>query len=78
MWFWQETATNEVDFVVGSESDLRAIEVKPSATFSRKWFKSMKVFIEVAGVDAIRKAVVYAGDESVRTSEGRITSWKDW
>lgn len=78
VWFWQETATNEVDFIVGSEANPQAIEVKSGATFDRKWFKSMKVFTELADIDENNRTVVYAGDETVKTSNGHLVSWKDW
>ncbi len=78
VWFWQETATNEVDFVLGPESRPTAVEAKSGATFNRKWFKSMRVFTELAEVPAERRAVVYGGEEELVTSQGRVIPWRSW
>ena len=78
VWFWQETATNEVDLVMEEDGSLRAVEVKSGATFDRKWFSPMKVFTELAGVDERGKAVVYGGDADLKTSRGDVISWRNW
>ena len=76
VWFWNETATNEVDFIFGPEHNLKVVEVKSSATYDVKWFKSMKIFCELASVKPENKYVVYAGDELIKTSNGIIVPWK--
>ena len=78
LWFWHETATNEVDFISEDNGQLRAIEVKSGATFDRRWFASMKVFSTLAGLDAEGKAIVYGGDTDLKTSDGSIVSWRNW
>lgn len=78
LWFWHETATNEVDLVVEEDGVLRAIEVKSGATFDRRWFSSMKVFTSLANVDAGKRAVVYGGDDDLATSWGSVISWRSW
>ena len=78
LWFWQETATNEVDLVIERDGILRAVEVKSGATFDRKWFSSMKVFSALANIDAQNKAIVYGGDRDLVTSQGSVISWKNW
>lgn len=78
VWFWNETATNEVDFIFGPEHDLKVVEVKSSATYDIKWFKSMKIFCELASVKPENKYIVYAGDELIKTSNGTIVPWKKW
>ena len=78
VWFWKETATNEVDLVMEEDGSLRAVEVKSGATFDRKWFSSMKVFTELAGVDEQGKAIVYGGEADLKTSRGDVISWRNW
>lgn len=78
VWFWQETSTNEVDFIVGPESTPLAVEAKSGMTFDRSWFKSMRVFTELAEIDAARRLVVYGGDEPLETSRGRLVPWREW
>ncbi len=78
IWFWQETATNEVDFIIGDESHPRAVEAKSGATFSNRWFKSMKVFSELAKLEAEDRIVVYGGDEAFHTSQGEVVPWREW
>ncbi len=78
VWFWHETATNEVDFIIGSESSPQAVEVKSGATFSAKWFKSMKVFSALANLGPDQRIVVYGGEDRLVTSQGKVLSWRDW
>lgn len=78
VWFWQETATNEVDFIIGDESHPRAVEVKSGSTYTAKWFKSMKVFSSLAELSPEDRMVVYGGDESFSTSSGAVRSWREW
>ena len=78
LWFWQETATNEVDLIIENDGALRAVEVKSGATFDHKWFASMKVFASLTDMDAKDKAVVYGGDKDMTTSQGAVISWRSW
>jgi hypothetical protein len=78
VWFWHETATNEVDFIFGPESRLTAVEAKSGATFNERWTKSMKVFTKLAELTPDRKVIVYGGDVSMAMSEVRLVSWRDW
>lgn len=78
IWFWHETQTNEVDFVIGQESKLSAIEVKSSATPDIQWFKRMKLFCNLADVDEGSRYAVYAGDTHLNTSNGAIVPWCEW
>lgn len=78
VWFWHETSTNEVDFIMGTEAHPKAVEVKSGATFNTKWFKSMKVFSALADLSPDDKTVIYGGDETLTTSQGRLLSWRDW
>ena len=78
VWFWQETATNEVDLVIEGDGRVRAVEVKSGATFDRKWFSSMKVFTELAGIDERDKAIVYGGEADLETTRGDVISWRNW
>ncbi len=77
-WFWHETATNEVDFIFGSEFEPFAVEAKSGSTFNSKWFKSMKVFSELAHLDAKSKQIVYGGNQQLETSQGSVIPWLEW
>lgn len=78
VWFWQETATNEVDLVVEEGRLVSVAEVKSGATFQRKWFSSMRTFTKLADVPPERRRVVYGGDEDLHTTWGEVTSWRSW
>ncbi len=78
VWFWHETATNEVDFIVGDESRPQAVEAKSGATYQAKWFKSMKVFSSLADLAPEDRIIVYGGSEELHTSQGVVLPWKEW
>jgi hypothetical protein len=78
VWFWNETSTNEVDFLFEDEQGLHAVEVKSGATSNRSWFKSMTTFTKLAGLATGQRSVVYGGDRTLATSDGAVIAWRDW
>lgn len=78
MYYWRDSASKEVDLVIerGTKpSDL--IEIKSSATYAPKYFKSVSELGDLMGVPPERRHVVYAGDESFTTSSGNVVSLAD-
>lgn len=78
LWFWHETSTNEVDLIIENDGKLQAVEAKSGATFDRKWFASMKVFSSLAELGESEKAIVYGGEQDLKTSQGAVISWRNW
>lgn len=78
VYFWRDAGQKEVDLVIEKGTSAWAIaEVKSSATFNTKYFKTVQEVGDLMGVPLERRYVVYAGDESFATKQGTVLSLKD-
>ena len=67
-----------MDLIVEKGASVWAIaEVKSSATYNPKYFKTVQELGDLAGVPVNRRYVVYAGDTSFSTERGVVLSIKD-
>lgn len=75
--FWHDSAGNEVD-LIQTEADCQyAYEIKSGATFSKEYFKGLNYWSKLSGADSDQKTVIYGGDKSMQTSDGKVVSWKN-
>ncbi|HJF64717.1 MAG TPA: ATP-binding protein [Slackia equolifaciens] len=78
LYFWRDSGQKEVDLIVEKGASVWAIaEVKSSATYNPKYFKTVQELGDLAGVPVNRRYVVYAGDTSFSTERGVVLSIKD-
>ncbi|MGM9738394.1 MAG: ATP-binding protein [Candidatus Cryptobacteroides sp.] len=75
--FWRDSAGNEVD-LIQTEADCQcACEIKSGATFSKEYFKGLNYWSKLSGADSGRKTVIYGGEQSMQTSDGKVVSWEE-
>lgn len=75
--FWHDSAGNEVD-LIQTEADCQyAYEIKSGATFSKEYFKGLNYWSKLSGADSQLKTVIYGGERSMQTSDGKVVSWHD-
>ncbi|MCB0531025.1 MAG: ATP-binding protein [Saprospiraceae bacterium] len=77
-WFWQSQAGKEIDLLLQAGNEVFAIEVKAGKTFNLSYFQNLQYWQGIAGTSPEHCAVVYGGDNSVQTSNGKLISWRDW
>ncbi|MCB9316118.1 MAG: ATP-binding protein [Lewinellaceae bacterium] len=77
-WFWQSQAGKEIDLLLQAGNEVFAIEVKAGKTFNTSYFQNLQYWQGIAGTSPEHCAVVYGGDNSVQTSNGKLISWRDW
>ena len=76
--FWRDSSGNEIDLLSGTEEKERlAFEIKSGATFSKEYFKGLNYWSGLSGADSTHKTVIYGGDRSMSTSDGKVSAWKD-
>ncbi len=78
MFFWRDNTGNELDLLIESLNETRVIEIKSGATYSSDFFKGLNYWQKLSGANDKQKAVVYGGEKSQSTMNGRLISWKDW
>lgn len=75
--FWHDSTGNEVDLLHGMGEEMQAYEIKSGATFSKEYFKGLNYWSKLSGAGASHKTVVYGGDKSMNTSDGKVAAWKN-
>ncbi len=78
LYYWRDTNQNEVDLIIEKGSKPAAlIEVKSSATYSPKFFKTTTSLGELLDVPTDSRFVIYAGDTTFSTSKGNVIGFKE-
>ena len=77
-WFWQDHAGREIDLLVQKGNLLFAYEMKSGQTFNQSFFKNLKSWQSLTGATPEHCAVIYGGDQSFKTSDGNLISWRNW
>lgn len=75
--FWHDSSGNEVDLIRTDADRQYAYEIKSGATFSKDYFKGLNYWSKLSGADLRLKTVIYGGEKSMRTSDGKVVSWHD-
>ncbi|MGM9768900.1 MAG: ATP-binding protein [Candidatus Cryptobacteroides sp.] len=76
--FWRDSAGNEVD-LIQTEADCQcACEIKSGTTFSKEYFKGLNYWSKLSGADSGRKTIIYGGERSMQTSDGKVVSWEEF
>lgn len=74
--FWRDSQGNEIDLIKGSGPNQYAFEIKSGNTFNSSYFKGLEKWGSLSGVPAERRKVIYAGAQSLDTSEGELISFQ--
>lgn len=77
MYFWRDSNQNEVDLLTEEGMELHAYEIKSGATMNSDHFKGLRHFANIASLPIESQTVIYGGDFSMTTAQGRYLSWKD-
>ncbi len=75
--FWRDSQGNEVDLLRYDGDVATAFEIKLGATYSPDFFRGLRRWAALSGADAERLNVVYGGETSLATSEGRLIAWRE-
>ncbi|MCI1719507.1 MAG: ATP-binding protein [Bacteroidales bacterium] len=75
--FWRDSTGNEVDLIVNRSGKKLAVEIKSGATISAEFFKGLDYWGKLYKAPVSQRMLVYGGDTSLNTSNGKIVAWKD-
>lgn len=70
--FWRDSQGNEIDLLVGTESQMTAYEIKSGQTFNTTYFEGLDKWGKLADIPIERRNVIYAGDNRLTTSSGNL------
>lgn len=74
LYFWKDSAGNEIDLIMDEGEEKIAVEIKSGETMSSDFFKSLFLWKKLEGASH-RTFVIYAGKESFRFHNHGLLSW---
>ena len=75
-YFWQDSQRKEIDCLLVNGENIIPVEIKSSKTMSESYFDNLKYWQPLASLPKHAGYVVYGGDQSMKTSAGRLVSWR--
>lgn len=75
LYFWRDSAGNQVDLVAERDNTLRAPELKAGETIAGDWLEGLERFRALTG--ARDTARVYAGARAQERARVAITPWRE-
>lgn len=76
LYFWRDSAGNEMDVIIDDGLNLRPIEIKSSATVQPSFFKNFKYWEKLTGDQG--GTVFYTGDKKEERSSGiTVEQWQE-
>jgi predicted AAA+ superfamily ATPase len=75
--FWRDKIGNEIDLIYRTRNREFAFEIKSGQTFSTDYFKGINYWRKYSEADPENCFVVYAGEKSLKTSNGQVLAWNE-
>ncbi|HAQ62492.1 TPA: AAA family ATPase [Candidatus Delongbacteria bacterium] len=76
LYFWRNKTGNEIDIVIDNGTDLIPVEIKSSRTINSEFFKNLKYYCNVSGIDRKQSVIVYGGEQNQNRSDGRVLGFR--
>ena len=78
VYYWRESNGMEIDCIIEMENnELLALEIKGGQTFTKDYLKNLRNFAKNQNSQKIKKAVIYAGEESAMINDVQLIPWRD-
>ncbi len=77
LYFWRDRHGHEVDCLLDRAGELTPVEIKAGKTFNFSYFDGLNYWLNLSGSPAEKAWLIYAGEDSRRTSSGNLLSWKE-
>jgi predicted AAA+ superfamily ATPase len=76
-YFWRDNKGVEIDCIIDSGNKLTPVEIKSANTFNQDFFKNLNYWNKLADNKAENSLVIYGGEKSRDTKDGKLLSWSD-
>jgi len=77
LYFWRDSAGNEVDLIIETARGLQPLEIKSGSTYAADWAHGLRKWQALAGSECLEPALVYGGEMSFAREGLKVWSWKD-
>lgn len=78
LFFWRDNKGIEIDCILEDGAELIPVEMKSGFTFNQEFFRNLSYWNRMGGYAADNGYVIYAGDITRETGNGKLLSWKDF
>jgi len=75
-YFWRDKHGKEIDCIIEQANRLIPIEIKSGKTIVNDYFKNLKYYNNLAGINPSSSYVIYGGNEKQARSYGNVAGWK--
>lgn len=76
-YFWRDNKGIEIDCIIENGNLLTPIEIKSGNTFNQDFFKNLNYWNKLSDNSKENSYVVYGGDSSRDTKDGKLLAWSD-
>jgi predicted AAA+ superfamily ATPase len=76
-FFWQNSSGKEIDCLLEDGALLTPVEIKSGRTLAGDYFDNLKYWAKENGTVQKDGWVVYGGDASIETGNGKLISWRE-
>lgn len=78
IWFWRDSAGNEVDLLIQDGLELNLVEIKAGQTVMPEMFNTLAYWEKISKRKNLLKTLVYGGNERQIRSAGEVLPWKEF
>jgi uncharacterized protein len=78
IWFWRDSAGNEVDLLIQDGLELNLVEIKAGQTVMPEMFNTLAYWEKISKRKNLLKTLVYGGNERQTRSAGEVLPWKEF
>lgn len=76
-YFWKDSNNNEIDLIIESANEIKAIEIKSSQTAKKDFLKNLKYFKDLPIKNKkVETFLLYGGDQEFTQNDIKIIGWK--
>ncbi len=77
LYFWRDSAGQEIDILCETTQGLQAIEIKSGSTYASDWAQGLKKWQSLAGAEYLDSTIIYGGTNNFEREGINVWSWKD-
>ncbi len=78
IWFWRDSAGNEVDLLIQDGLELTLVKIKAGQTVMPEMFNTLAYWEKISERKNLLKTLVYGGNERQTRSAGEVLPWKEF
>lgn len=75
-WFYRDSNGNEVDLLLETPGEFKAIEIKSGRTIVKQFFKGLNYWSKIQGNEKSEQYLIYAGENGQTRTNSTVLNWQ--